>query len=833
MGKRNTFSPIGRLRGSFSLKLAVLFCIVLVIIATFGGLIYMQTGAALEKSTKDNMERSTVLQANTISEWVERTEEKTRHLSAADPVLRGDESEIESFLREERAESAGSIAAIHYFDANDRTVIGSSEDGVSTSAYADASVEWVTEGIATDEAGHVTVTHPYHDPVADVPAVAFVSSVPDDPDRVIVVVVDLETQTNQLERPSVSEGAFTHVVDSRGTVVMSHDKGDINTQNMGGDAELSVESMAVKRGIRGETGYLEMEMDAHGMMAMGYAPIPETNWVVMTHIPAEAAYALQDDITQSVLALVAFSLLGLGLIGAIVGRNTSRSIGRLVEQTEKLEDGDLDAELETSRSDEIGRLYDAFDSMRVSLREQIEEVERARQRAEQARDETTRLNRHLEQKADEYRTVMRECAEGDLTRRLDPESESEAMSDIAVEFNEMIAELEETTEQLSQFATAVAAASEEVTAGTEEVHSASEQVAGSIQEIADGAERQNENLQTIDAEMDGLSTTTEEIASSSNEVATLARRTAETGRTGRETAQNAIEGMGDISDESERAVAEIERLETEIEQIDELVESIGEVAEQTNMLALNANIEASRSANSGEGFSAVASEVKELAEETKVTAEDIENRIEAIKTQTGRTAEGVQRTSQQIADHREAVAEAVEALEEIARYAAETNDGVQEISAATEQQAASTQEVVSMIDEVSTISRETTNEAETVAAAGEEQTTALTEITHSANTLSQQASELSSKLDEFETDADIDLDRSFSADTIDVRDEGSAFDDLLQDRNATEGDESNADTDDRPAQSESGADRDDVFTFVDSTEADDIPVDDSDQKTER
>ncbi len=239
--------------------------------------------------------------------------------------------------------------------------------------------------------------------------------------------------------------------------------------------------------------------------------------------------------------------------------------------------------------------------MRESLKMQIHQAESARTEAEQARTESEAMNEHLETKADEYSEVMQVCAEGDLTARMDPESESEAMASIATEFNEMITELEATTATVKSFATEVATASEQVTASSEEVRSASEQVTESVQEISEGADRQNENLQSVTHEMNGLSTTTEEIAASRTRSPTSRREQLRpanaAGRRPRK-----LEGMTEIETESEAAVEEIARLEREMEQIDELLEFISEVAEQTNMLALNANIEASRSADSSEGF---------------------------------------------------------------------------------------------------------------------------------------------------------------------------------------------------------------------------------------
>ncbi|NHN48970.1 HAMP domain-containing protein [Halostella sp. JP-L12] len=486
---------------------------------------------------------------------------------------------------------------------------------------------------------------------------------------------------------------------------------------------------------------------------------PGSPFILVVHTPKSEAYGFVQTVSDYGTYVTLGGVFLIVFVGGVIGRNTSRSIDRLRDRAERMEDGDLDVDLESDRIDSIGRLYDSFDGMRTSLKEQIRSAEEARNEAQMARERTERINSHLQSKADDYREVMRECAEGDLGARMDPESENEAMRDIAEEFNAMVEAIERTTARAKAFAGDVAAASEQVTASSEEVRNASEQVASSTQEISDGAEEQSESLRVVNEEMENLSTTTEEIAATSNEVADIAERTARTGQQGREAARAAVDRMAQIEDDSADAIAAIEELEGQMQEVDELIDLITDIAKETNMLALNANIEASRGEGAGDaggGFGVVAEQVKELSAETKEAAEDIEELLEQIQDQTHATAGEVQQTADRIAENRDAVENAADALAEIADYAAETNSGVQEISATTEEQAASTQEVVTMVDEVATISQETTSEAENVAAAAEEQTTALSEVTHSASDLAERAAELSEALDRFETTANVD-----------------------------------------------------------------------------
>jgi methyl-accepting chemotaxis protein len=743
-------SPVpDHVRERLILKLGLVFAVVVVVLAAVGGVTYVQTGDTLQQDTEAQLVGSTRVQAESVGEWVQRMEDRTRFVARASEVVEGDGGERLAFMQAELERLPDHAVAMHYVDISSTEVLASTDGAADGEGFDDAVVPWAAAVPSDgDDPSTVGRTRPYQDPFAGATATAFVARVPGESERGIVLVVDLEQRSAAFERPWAD--SWTHVVNSEGAVVITHRAEKLGDQNMGGPG---VDSMGVEQGLEGETGYVEMEMREQDVV-MGFAPVEGTDWVVMTHMSRSDAFALQQDILNSIALLVVIAFLGLGLVGATVGRNTVVALETLSSKARALEEGDLDVELETSRIDEVGRLYASFGSMRDSLRAQVREATDARDAAEVARAEAEELNEHLESKAVAYEQVMQSCAEGDLTRRMDPDSDSDAMQSIAEAFNAMIDQHETVTHQLKTFAEEVAASSEEVTASSEEVQSSADEVASAVQEISAGADEQRDTLQSIAEEMNSLSTTTEEMAASANQVAETAELTAETGDDARETAEEAIAEMESVEREAETTVDAIEALQARMSEIEEITEFITEVAEQTNILALNANIEAARAGEAGEGFAVVADEVKDLAEDTRQAAEEIETLIADLRGQTTATVEEVRATSEEVSRSTEAVEETVEALREIAEYAEETNVGIQEISEATTEQASSTNEVVSMADEAAAIAEQTADEASTVAGASEEQTAALSEMTDSAGTLASEADTLRNSLERFETEPD-------------------------------------------------------------------------------
>ena len=320
------------------------------------------------------------------------------------------------------------------------------------------------------------------------------------------------------------------------------------------------------------------------------------------------------------IGLTIFTLIVISIAVAIsiyLPFTIARPIVSMVEVADSIASGNMDITVsQLDRKDEIGRLQEALQSMKDSIRDQI--------------------------------AIVESLADADLT--VSPELRGD--KDI---FGKSLLKL---TDNLNKIVS-------EVSVVAEKVAIESQHVAEESQELAQGTAQQASSIEE-------LSSIVYEISLNTKENAALA---AKASKLSGEVHTSAVDGEH-LMEEMIKAVKDTAVASKNIEKIIKVIE---EIAFQTNILALNAAVEAAHAGQNGNGFAVVAAEVRSLAsksaESAKDTGELISKTLEQVSIGTelaGHTAEsfklilnGIEESTQLISDIAKSSEEQAIAIEQI------------------------------------------------------------------------------------------------------------------------------------------------------------------------
>jgi methyl-accepting chemotaxis protein len=180
--------------------------------------------------------------------------------------------------------------------------------------------------------------------------------------------------------------------------------------------------------------------------------------------------------------------------------------------------------------------------------------------------------------------------------------------------------------------------------------------------------------------------------------------------------------------EAERTSQAIRTLDETARHIGSVVGLIAKIASQTNLLALNATIEAARAGEAGKGFAVVASEVKALANQTSHATGEISRQVAAIQ---------------------EATKRAVAEITSIAGIIQELTMVATSIASAVEQQGISAREIAGSVQTAARNSSHTAEAIRAVEQVARQGGEAANEIESWTTRLSARAQDLQAKVETF------------------------------------------------------------------------------------
>ncbi|RLM59259.1 methyl-accepting chemotaxis protein [Halobellus sp. Atlit-31R] len=713
------------IRKSIIRKFLILTIVLALLVSGVGLYADQRVSGLVEDSVESQLTMQAEQQASETEQWLETYKQSAQIVSQRGLI--DDGGAAQGVIRSELVELPEDAHAVHVVDLPKEAYVASTNVSMQNRAFDQGRRTWVegsrrADRLAFNDWTRVAVSEVYeHDGNR---LIAFAT-----PTRqmtsVVIITVDVTERSEMFE--TASNSSYVQIVNRDGTVRLSQ-----QTERIGSEYAYGANASFLQRGLDGATDLSETD-DGE---IVAYAPVRGTEMAALVHQPRADAYAVSRAVDRSLVLITGVSLFGFALFGLTFGRSTIGSMRRLRDRAAQLADGDLDATLETNRTDEVADVYDAFSEMRSKLRDRIERSES--------------LSRSLEATADEYGTVMDRAADGDLAVRMDADSESEAMAVVATRFNEMMDEMEATMTEIRRFSEAVDETSRTITSGAQDISGSSRRVSRATREIADGTEEQHELLEEISTEMEELSASVEEVAAQTDDLASRSESAATVGDDSRDAALDAVDTLDEMTQVAEETRDTVKALEAEVQGINQVVATIDEIADQTNILALNASIEAARAGSAGEGFAVVAEEIKSLAAETSERTEEIADSIESVTLATAEAVDNVETMQRRVVGGADTIEDAVQDIEDVVDDLHEVNTGIQAIDDTTEQQARSTQEVAELSDRVADISEETTEQANAAATSASEQSTSIDEIRRDIEGLSTRAEELTALLESFE-----------------------------------------------------------------------------------
>jgi methyl-accepting chemotaxis protein len=309
---------------------------------------------------------------------------------------------------------------------------------------------------------------------------------------------------------------------------------------------------------------------------------------------------------------------------------------------------------------------------------------------------TRGLLKQLGGEPDYTASIAGAIANGDLS--VDIDTSSNDKGSLLVEIKEMRDSLVDIVGQVRQ--------------GTETIGTASREIAAGNIDLSSRTEMQASSLEKTASAMEELTSTVKQNADNAREANQLAASASDVALKGGQVVSQVVETMSSINASANKIV--------------DIIGVIDGIAFQTNILALNAAVEAARAGEQGRGFAVVASEVRNLAQRSAGAAKEIKSLI-------GDSVEKVERGSK-------LVGQAGVTMDEVVASVRRVTDIMSEIASASQEQSAGIEQVNQSIIEMDAMTQQNAALVEEAAAA--------------AQSLQDQAGELSRVVSIFKLDAE-------------------------------------------------------------------------------
>ncbi len=402
--------------------------------------------------------------------------------------------------------------------------------------------------------------------------------------------------------------------------------------------------------------YLTGEMQRHFNMAIGSLKSISTDLYQSTVAENTAAINHSDKTISSMTGVIGAGILLLLGAGILIARSISSPTQMMTNVVNKLADGEFDARVETSGSDEFFKLGTAFNQLLDDRAETMSKIESD--------------HNELNQSVFKLLQTVAELSEKDLTVRA--EVTEDATGPVADALNLLAEETSETLIEVHDIAT--------------KVQSTSKDVKTRLTSINTLATQEQEHAEQTAQQIDNMLSRLNDIATSTSEMNTMANITTVSTKKAHQSVTGTVEGMAEIRETVQETGKRIKQLGERSQEISYVVDIINTIAERTTVLALNASMQAVAAGDAGRGFSVIADEIQRLAESSRESTGQISTLVRNIQQETNTTIATMDKTIEQVINGSTRAEDAAQQMQEVLDTTSQLVESVEQIALSSHEQ---------------------------------------------------------------------------------------------------------------------------------------------------
>ncbi len=241
---------------------------------------------------------------------------------------------------------------------------------------------------------------------------------------------------------------------------------------------------------------------------------------------------------------------------------------------------------------------------------------------------------------------------------------------------------------------------------TQAVEEHTRDVQHSSELLVKDASQQEQQVQHIAFAVNEIATTMNQLAERAAKLSQVGVEAMDVTLEGQGAVDRAMEGMGKVREATMLSARTMKRLSESGQEINEAALAITDLTARMNLLALNAAIEATRAGEHGQGFTAIAQEIRTLAVHSAEAARKVASHIRTIQQQTTAASQSVEQSTVEVVKQTELVTQMGVSLDAISVVTEQMANLVEGISMAADRQAQGSQQAAGAVEQISQMTSE-------------------------------------------------------------------------------------------------------------------------------